>query len=769
MKKYAGSVLILFFLFSTALFAGKQAGSVAQIKGKDVIVRYVNAGSPLRIGERITAATTQGDVVLEVVFPMQSAAKCKVLSGDISFLSTGDALSFAQSDSREVSENLLFPVDGVFPGKTTAKELSKRAKKLTDTTPGKPKGYDINGAQVLCDRTSTMVKSYYITQYNTMPQKWQDLGMSFNLSYDEWTALLRKLEWKITVIDAPRIERSSDKDSFRAELQAQYADNGMVYLLSLRFNYGEGTTASDKNTLYSIEASFASKYDQKVIDAIAEGTNALFPLDGVSIGTTTPYQLGRIGTRIPDKEKGIGSVGYGQMYIVNEIPVCCDKNNRFATFYCFFRRDYIPYPWQIIGIDLDLSYDEWLQLAGKMGWDVSVTEEPHVEDKDGVSSFTANVTMRIACDGTVSLMKLRFGYSTGTLSSDKGTLFNMSLAFDSHYDQKEVDDVVAGNTRLFPLNGLIPGKTTSQELAKRGKRKSDSKGKILNCYDINNCDAWYNDKLNVFTNFLFIGSDNVPEKWHKLGIDWKLSFNDWVELGNKMGWIVKTKEKPNVETQGDDSWFKAQLEIYCPQDDYTSVLTLTFRSREKTSEYDEGTLLMISAGISDFDMYRLKASRGDAESQYNLSILYQNGDETEKNLDLAAQWCLKAANAGYIRAEYNMGCYYYSGDGVEEDKKKAFMYFMRAANKGYPKALYNLGYCYSKGEGTDENKYKAVECWKKAAAKNDMDAMNNLGSCYEFGTGIAQNMDKAIELYKKAAELGNEKAKENLSRLGISY
>jgi hypothetical protein len=47
MKKYAGSVLILFFLFSTALFAGKQAGSVAQIKGKDV-TQIRNAGSPLR-------------------------------------------------------------------------------------------------------------------------------------------------------------------------------------------------------------------------------------------------------------------------------------------------------------------------------------------------------------------------------------------------------------------------------------------------------------------------------------------------------------------------------------------------------------------------------------------------------------------------------------------------------------------------------------------------------------------------------------------------
>jgi hypothetical protein len=61
-----------------------------------------------------------------------------------------------------------------------------------------------------------------------------------------------------------------------------------------------------------------------------------------------------------------------------------------------------------------------------------------------------------------------------------------------------------------------------------------------------------------------------------------------------------------------------QIEIYSPQDDYTSVLTC-IQSREKTRIYKE--LSQDHSRISDCEMYRLKP-QGNAEShktQYPVS------------------------------------------------------------------------------------------------------------------------------------------------------
>lgn len=773
MNAYITTALALFCALSSPLFAAKQAGSVAQIKGKEIIVKYADAGSPMQIGEKLTAAVPQGTIVLEVVFPMQSAAKCRVLSGDSSLLKPGTALTFDTSGILKETGNMLFPVDGVFPGRTAPWELAKLGKKQNDPRDGKGTGYEINGAIASCDITNTIVSSYYLTSYDKMPQKWRDLGMDLSLSYDEWTALAQKLGWKIKNLEPPHTEKYGDNDSFSAIMQLQYVDSGIVYLLTLNFNFGKGTTSADKDTLHSIDVIFASKYDQKEIDEVMKGNNSLFPLDGVTIGKTTPYQLSRLGNMIPDNDKARGpaGIGMGSGYIVNGTNVWCDKGNSYAYRYYFITRDFIPYKWQALGFDMNLSYNECMNLAEKKGWEISVIEEPHNKPYEEHDSFAARIIMRAAEKGIVSLIKLDFSYSTGTMPSDKGTLFSMEVLYSSSYNQKEVDDAAAGKNMLFPLDGIIPGQTTIKELSKVGKcaTNKDDTGKLYTYYSLNGYTAWYDAELNIVTNDSFTRSDITPEKWKKLGLNWNLSYSDWVSLGHKLGWTVNTIVEPHLVTRNDTTSFEAKLELCCPQGEYTSVLTLTFMSRDKTSQYDEGTLLMATAGISNFNLCEMKAKRGNHASEYYLSNCYAKGDGTEKNQELAAQWCLKAANAGYADAEYNMGCYYYDGEGVEENKKMAIVFFTRAANKGHRNALYNLGVCYFNGYEVEKNQYKAVECWKQASQKNDPESMNNLGSCYENGTGVQQDQNKAIELYKKAAILGNDKAKGNLSRLGIGY
>src|ERR1044071_6792135 len=114
---------------------------------------------------------------------------------------------------------------------------------------------------------------------------------------------------------------------------------------------------------------------------------------------------------------------------------------------------------------------------------------------------------------------------------------------------------------------------------------------------------------------------------------------------------------------------------------------------------------MIKAKFSDEknnveDLYRA-AENGNIEAQYNLGWLYEEGEGTEKNLEVAFHWYQKAAENGNINAQYNLGYLYERGEGTEKNLEKAFYWYQKAAENGNLNAQYNLGYLYEKGEGIE--------------------------------------------------------------------
>ena len=78
-----------------------------------------------------------------------------------------------------------------------------------------------------------------------------------------------------------------------------------------------------------------------------------------------------------------------------------------------------------------------------------------------------------------------------------------------------------------------------------------------------------------------------------------------------------------------------------------------------------------------------RAEAGDADAQYNMGMMYDNGDEVPQDKDEAMKWMRKAAEKGNAKAQNNLGGRYYNGDGVPQDKAKASMFFNLAAAKGH--------------------------------------------------------------------------------------
>ena len=77
------------------------------------------------------------------------------------------------------------------------------------------------------------------------------------------------------------------------------------------------------------------------------------------------------------------------------------------------------------------------------------------------------------------------------------------------------------------------------------------------------------------------------------------------------------------------------------------------------------------------------ASKGDTKAQYNLGVMYANGQDVVKDYKKAFEWFEKSASKEDIDAQYNLGYMYTNGYGTRQDKKIAKEWFVKACDGGH--------------------------------------------------------------------------------------
>jgi serine/threonine protein kinase len=102
---------------------------------------------------------------------------------------------------------------------------------------------------------------------------------------------------------------------------------------------------------------------------------------------------------------------------------------------------------------------------------------------------------------------------------------------------------------------------------------------------------------------------------------------------------------------------------------------------------------------------------------------YDNG-----NYDKAIEYYKLSAESGNEKAEYNIGVMFYNGDGVEISDEKAFNWFKSSAENGYDEAQYWLGVMFYNGQGTEVNDEKAIYWLQKSADQGHKKAKKTLES-----------------------------------------
>ena len=119
------------------------------------------------------------------------------------------------------------------------------------------------------------------------------------------------------------------------------------------------------------------------------------------------------------------------------------------------------------------------------------------------------------------------------------------------------------------------------------------------------------------------------------------------------------------------------------------------------------------------------------------------------------------AEQGNADAQFNLGLMYDNGQGVTQDYKEAARLYGLAAAQGNAKAQLNLGFMYGNGQGVTQDYKEAARLYGLAAAQGDADAQYNLGLMYGNGQGVIQDNVYAHMWWNIAASSGSESAVKN--------
>ena len=130
-------------------------------------------------------------------------------------------------------------------------------------------------------------------------------------------------------------------------------------------------------------------------------------------------------------------------------------------------------------------------------------------------------------------------------------------------------------------------------------------------------------------------------------------------------------------------------------------------------------------------LWRSLAEQGDADAQYNLGVMYSNGDGVPRDYAEAMKWHRKAADQGNGNAQFNLGFMYDLGRGTPQSYIEAVKWYSLAANQGVAIAQFKLGVMYNDGQGVAQD-YIHAHMWFSLAA-------------LQFPASETENRDEAVK------------------------
>lgn len=136
--------------------------------------------------------------------------------------------------------------------------------------------------------------------------------------------------------------------------------------------------------------------------------------------------------------------------------------------------------------------------------------------------------------------------------------------------------------------------------------------------------------------------------------------------------------------------------------------------------------------------------------------------------EAAALELLPLARAGDAEAQYHLALLHEQGAGVLRNDSMAVAWLRKAAQAGHVEAMVRLANFLELGRGAPRNPKEAVDWYKKATAAGSVPAKTRLGLAHIRAIGKKPDFSRGVQLLREAAEAGDAEAKRILDALGDS-
>lgn len=140
------------------------------------------------------------------------------------------------------------------------------------------------------------------------------------------------------------------------------------------------------------------------------------------------------------------------------------------------------------------------------------------------------------------------------------------------------------------------------------------------------------------------------------------------------------------------------------------------------------------------------ANKGDAEAQYHVGMMHNNGIGTPQDPKRAFAWFEKSAASNDPLGAYKLGCYYagqFAGV-VTPDPDEALKYKLVAAKAGYALAQHDVAILYARRGNLEE----ALKWWKVAGDQGFPNALFSLSRAYSAGKGAPRDISLSYAYFK---------------------
>lgn len=161
------------------------------------------------------------------------------------------------------------------------------------------------------------------------------------------------------------------------------------------------------------------------------------------------------------------------------------------------------------------------------------------------------------------------------------------------------------------------------------------------------------------------------------------------------------------------------------------------------------------------------AQSGHPQAQFNLGVLYDQGNFLDEDKTAAHKWYRKAAAQGDSSAQFNLALAYSREGGSEIEIDEALTWTRRSSEDGDPLSRFSYGLYLLFGTGVQQDQNQAVTLLEQSAEQNSMAAFA-LGTLYEDGRGLPADLSAAKRWYQAAADRGHDGATGQLQRLNAA-